>query len=368
MVAIAKKPLFLTICCSVLLKLPLHVFSQFAPCDCTATAASGTVNFSTLTWTGTGCPTSGTTTTSKNLCLNLVNGTILTMDKNFTVSGTSDFKITNSGNSTFSLPSGFTLNVGGDFGDNTNNNVSWVINGTLDVDGTMYGKNSNGFSGTGSLTAGGLNFNQTPSPTGSGITWNVPPGNCQPTGTWCTTVTPVTLSSFQLERDGNTIQLNWSTASELNFDYFDIQRASSDFIFTSIGKVEGNGTTNVRHDYGFIDELPRVGKNYYRLRSIDFDGYTETFQIIAIDFEGEKQFYLSPNPSDGASISAKVNFTPRENAVVIVYDNVGSIIGKFELLGAESSFRFSEQLKPGVYFARFSSDDFTRVSRFLVKE
>ena len=290
------------------------------------------------------------------------------MDKNFTVSGTSDFKVTNSGNSTFTLPSGFTLNVGGDFGDNTNNNVSWVINGTLDVNGTMYEKNSNGFSGTGSVSAGGLNFNQAPSPTGSGIAWNVPPGNCQPTGTWCTTVTPIRLITFNGVHDAKTIQLSWATASELNFDYFDVQRASADLNFLSIGKVEGNGTTNIRHDYTFVDELPIIGKNYYRLRSIDYDGFTETFEIVGVDFEGEKQFMLSPNPSDGTSISAQVNFTPRENAIVIVYDNVGSIVGKFELHGVSSSFNFLERLKPGVYFAKFSSDNFSKVSRFLVQE
>ena len=44
--------------------------------------------------------------------------------------------------------------------------------------------------------------------------------------------------------------------------------------FQSIAKVKGNGTTTQRHDYFLDDEKPYIGKNYYRLKSVDFDGYT----------------------------------------------------------------------------------------------
>ncbi len=48
--------------------------AQFSSCSCTASVPTGMVNFSTLTWVGTGCPTSlSTSYTGSDLCVNLVN-------------------------------------------------------------------------------------------------------------------------------------------------------------------------------------------------------------------------------------------------------------------------------------------------------
>lgn len=342
-----------------------QAFGQFGACDCSASAGAGTVNFTSLTWTGSGCPTVGSTTYTGNLCVSLANTTNLNFDKSsFTITG--QFKITNSGNSTFTLPSPNNLHVTGNMGDNTNNNVTFVINGSLDVDGTLYGKNSNGFSGTGSVSAGGLNFNQAPTG-GTGIDWNVPPGQCVPSSAFCTMVLPITLLKFDAQSNEQHIVLNWSTASELNFDYFDVERSADATDFTSIGKVTGHGTSNVRNDYSLIDEKPLIGKNYYRLKSVDFDNYTEYFKVLAVDFSGEKSFLISPNPSDGTSLGFSLNFTPAGNSSVIIFDNLGNLIGVYTPSDDSQQISFTNPLKGGIYYAKIISDEFVKVERFVVR-
>lgn len=94
---------------------------------------------------------------------------------------------------------------------------------------------------------------------------------------------PITLISFSgvLEKD-NQINLAWQTASEVNNDYFSIERSSNGIQFAGIGTVRGNGTSNRLNSYSFRDNSPRSGLNYYRLVQYDFDGQNSTSEIIVI--------------------------------------------------------------------------------------
>ncbi len=274
---------------------------------------------------------------NNSLTLNIT-GTMIVYG-NITMSNGGDLTVSGSG----------TLQVGGNIAGGNGTHIATTGTGTIAV--------------TGSISTGGGGSTIT------GSNGSITAGSCNINGASCgTTVTPVTLIFFKASKKESQVKLNWATATELNFDYFDIERSQNGTNFVSIGKVDGHGTTNEVHEYQFVDELPFVGKNYYRLKSVDYDLYSEYFKVISVDFAGDKQIQFSPNPSDGNSIAARINFVPSENASVIVYDNVGSVVGRFALTGNESGFTFSNQLKAGVYYAKFSSDGFTKVSRFLVKE
>lgn len=95
--------------------------------------------------------------------------------------------------------------------------------------------------------------------------------------------TPVTLLSFTGKLKNNIVLLNWQTSAEYNNHYFDVERSSDGINFTTIGRIDGNGTTSLPHSYSFIDAHPLNGANYYRLRQADFDGhstYSLTLKII----------------------------------------------------------------------------------------
>jgi hypothetical protein len=178
---------------------------------------------------------------------------------------------------------------------------------------------------------------------------------------------PIQLLSFKAFKTEKNISLEWATASELNFDYFDIEKSSDGKNFYSIANVKGNGTTNERHDYSLTDEKPLIGKNYYRLKSVDFDGYTEYFNVIMVDFDGKKNFSVYPNPSDGVSFTTETNFTPDSRAFVVVYSTIGSEIGRYEVSGAVSTITLPVKLESGVYYAKYISLDFNSANRLLVK-
>ena len=78
--------------------------------------------------------------------------------------------------------------------------------------------------------------------------------------------------------------LKWETASEINNDYFIIERSRSAEGFESIGKVPGaNNSEQIRY-YSFTDHKPWEGINYYRLTQVDFDGERTSSYIIALNF------------------------------------------------------------------------------------
>ena len=97
---------------------------------------------------------------------------------------------------------------------------------------------------------------------------------------------PVELLTFTSNVSGNSVILNWSTASELNNRGFEIERNNSSW--ESIGFIDGKGTTTEQQDYSFVDENLSAGKYQYRLKQIDFDGTFEYSNTIEVEHKSSK--------------------------------------------------------------------------------
>jgi len=176
---------------------------------------------------------------------------------------------------------------------------------------------------------------------------------------------PVTLIGFIATNINDGILLNWSTATELNFDYFSLQKSSDGQSFYEIAQVQGHGTTNVAHSYSYEDKSPLIGKNYYRLTSVDFDNYQETFKVIEQDYTGAKDFMVSPTLTDGTSVTFNINFEA-SNGSVTIYDQLGSPVASYQV-NETSNVLFANPMKSGIYLARYSSPVFSKTVRFVVK-
>jgi hypothetical protein len=178
---------------------------------------------------------------------------------------------------------------------------------------------------------------------------------------------PVSLVSFTGHQVSDQIDLNWKTASELNFSFFSLEKSIDGKEFSEISKITGHGTTQEAHQYVSIDKDPLIGKNYYRLKSVDFDGASEYFDVIEVNFSKEKQFSVFPNPTDGESITARINFHADEQSTIVVFDNLGIIVGRYDFNQPEATLKFPLTLSSGVYYTKFSSPGFSKVIRFVVK-
>ncbi|MDG1433327.1 MAG: lamin tail domain-containing protein [Saprospiraceae bacterium] len=109
---------------------------------------------------------------------------------------------------------------------------------------------------------------------------------------------PIELLHFSAVSKNQTIHLTWSTASEINNAYFDVQRSTDGRDFETIGTVEGIGTASNVQEYSFMDERPVNGFNYYRLHQVDFDGKFENSNIVTAKLShSNDDIFLTPNPT-----------------------------------------------------------------------
>ena len=138
-------------------------------------------------------------------------------------------------------------------------------------------------------------------------------------------IIPVELISFSASIIPTGVKLNWSTATELNNDRFEIQKKTDNSEFITIGFVKGQGTSTQKNDYSFIDKNTNSGKYLYRLKQIDFNGSYEYSNVLEVDFNTITTYTLEQNYPNPFNPSTEINFTLAKsgNVTLKVYDSLG---------------------------------------------
>lgn len=102
-------------------------------------------------------------------------------------------------------------------------------------------------------------------------------------------ILPIELLVFEGENYDYYNRLKWSTATEINNDYFLIERSDDGANWLTLTSINGNGTTSEKNDYSYNDyDYQRGVTNYYRLSQTDFDGKRKYFDIISVDSKSNK--------------------------------------------------------------------------------
>lgn len=109
---------------------------------------------------------------------------------------------------------------------------------------------------------------------------------------------PIDLLSFTGWFNGVENELHWTTATEINSDFFEVQKSTDGINFYIIGNVDAAGYSTAELNYIFYDDDPLPGINYYKLRMVDFNGEYEYSNTIAIrvDIDADPAFVIFPNP------------------------------------------------------------------------
>lgn len=94
---------------------------------------------------------------------------------------------------------------------------------------------------------------------------------------------PIELIYFRGEKENGYNYLEWSSASESNNDYYELEISNDGYNWNSLVKINGMGMSNTIINYNYKDHNPKKNLNYYRLKQIDYNGESKTFNIIAID-------------------------------------------------------------------------------------
>jgi len=110
---------------------------------------------------------------------------------------------------------------------------------------------------------------------------------------------PIELISFNAIAEQAEVKLKWSTASELNNDFFTIQRSKDAESWEDVIEIKGAGNSNERIDYEAMDGLPYNGISYYRLKQTDLDKNYSYSGVRRVEVIQVYQLKVYPNPSSG---------------------------------------------------------------------
>lgn len=312
-----------------------------------------------------------------NVVINEAGGTgSITFDQNATYNNfTVNFQ---NGNKPikFIIPSGVTINITGSltfFGTNPDKDKFLDVFGTLIVGGNIdFGGIEFEIDGTGSISAGSISGagNTSCGSTNTCPTFNVS-GSCGPAGSGlcAESALPIELLSFGVYESNGMMRVNWATASEINNDYFTLERSSDGLSYQSIATVAGAGNSSEELEYSYVDRNPLFGRSYYRLKQTDFDGASETFAPVAVDFTSLSNGDITfTNPvRSGEEVTVYANTDETENLKLIVFNMVGEKIIDQNFSGVSYSFQLDADVRPGIYFVKISSVSTEKTGRLVVR-
>lgn len=179
---------------------------------------------------------------------------------------------------------------------------------------------------------------------------------------------PVELLSFTAKPVGARVQLDWTTATEINNDYFSIDRTQSGHDYTFIDMVRSQGPSTFEQSYRTYDESPLLGTQYYRLKQVDFNGEFKYYGPIAVTF-GKKEFNIvSVVNNENNSYTIVFNYNSELPYSYQLIDAMGRLITSGSNMNAQvgiNHLEISQDIASGVYTVIINNTEETASKKFM---
>ncbi|MBK8674775.1 MAG: T9SS type A sorting domain-containing protein [Bacteroidetes bacterium] len=175
------------------------------------------------------------------------------------------------------------------------------------------------------------------------------------------TVLPIELIYFDAtcDKEGY-VDLNWSTASELNNDYYTIERSRDAVSFEQVKEVDAAVNSGNILAYNEKDESPILGTSYYRLKQTDLDGSFSYSKIVRVDCTTGGDESINVFYADGEGIVSTIFINNGERFNFSIYDDLGRIIYEEKRNIGEGFSRNllnNKDLATGIYFVTAQSEN-----------
>lgn len=192
-------------------------------------------------------------------------------------------------------------------------------------------------------------------------------GNFSPFGIAEANITlPVSYTSFTAKNVNNTVTLDWSTATEQNNDYFEVERSASGISFTVIGRVATKQpNTSQESKYQYIDYKPLAGHSYYRLKQVDVDGKSSYSVILSINIS-DVQAYSSIAIPGSNQLQLFIPQSVTAKTDLLMYDAAGRQMLRQQLQPGRSVIKTGLLTTGGVYFIKVIQADKLMYSKSFI--
>ena len=191
--------------------------------------------------------------------------------------------------------------------------------------------------------------------------WQAATGPINGPATVCGTPLPVTLLFFDAKYISGNVELTWVTASEINNDYFLVERSIDGKAFSAVTKVKGAGNSTSTNEYHCADYYPASGITYYRLKQIDYDGNFSYSDIVAVYVKNKTPFdFISVETTINSTIRLTFSSNSNDLYTLQVYELDGSPVFNMNMTakaGMNNKEIYCPFLKKGIYLLTISNDD-----------
>jgi fibronectin-binding autotransporter adhesin len=175
---------------------------------------------------------------------------------------------------------------------------------------------------------------------------------------------PVTWLSVSAGNEGANNMVNWTVASELSNDHFEIEMSTDGKQFTTIGKIAGGGTTDTEQKYSFVHYNATQPVYYYRVKQVDFDGKYSYSKVVRINTgnTGRSRLTVLNNPVQN-ELAIAIHAGRVINSMVAVTDVAGKVVYQRKIRLSQGNnvldlgqFNFAA----GIYYLVLTDDDGNR--------
>ena len=175
-------------------------------------------------------------------------------------------------------------------------------------------------------------------------------------------VLPVTITKITAAKlNDNAIAIDWNVAQELNISSYYIEKSIDGINYSKVGVENAYGNNSTAASYRWIDKNAANGKNYYRLKALDFDGSFKYSQIVYATINGKSNITIFPNPIEHNTVLLLMSGVVKGKYQIVILNNAGQMVNSnsFTILANDEkkSIVINSQLANGLYSAIITAPD-----------
>ncbi len=181
-----------------------------------------------------------------------------------------------------------------------------------------------------------------------------------------TTPLPIQLVSFDVVARGTDVIARWKTATELDNDYFTLERSMDGEKFVEALRVPGAGTSTEPRQYEALDFPFVTGVIYYRLKQTDFDkkvSYSEVKRVKLDGHDADARIY--PNPVENNMLTTELPGNG-SSMMVDILNSAGQTMYTGTAVGSAHEWNL-EALPRGIYIVKVRWEGGVTVKKVFLK-
>lgn len=181
---------------------------------------------------------------------------------------------------------------------------------------------------------------------------------------------PVEWLGFRVARKETGAFLTWSTASEINSDFFEVEYSEDGSSFHAIERVKAAGNSSTIRNYQCSHLLPIKGTVYYRIREVDVDGNVSFSSTEMLQSGKTLALNVAPNPIADGVLRLSLQDDEVADWQLNLYDKFGRVIyhaGVVSAVGGTVSLQLPDDIQPGCYLLDAANGNNRLFSQVLVQ-